>query len=200
MTELEKIIYAKSFIDKLANGIDPISDKPVPQDEIINNVRVTRCLFYVSDILKQVIDNGGTEPPRRLRERKKTPFYITDQQLNSFRFSDKPIPISEITRRINELIDTDRMKSFRYKDIIDWLLELGALKIIENEEGKPRKHPTEIGNELGITLEERYNWYRTYHVVLYDRSAQQFIIDNIRTILEFRQSKNALEIPDIFPD
>lgn len=28
MTESEKIAYAKSFIDKLANGINPIDDKP----------------------------------------------------------------------------------------------------------------------------------------------------------------------------
>ena len=28
MTELEKIAYAKSFIDKLANGINPLDDMP----------------------------------------------------------------------------------------------------------------------------------------------------------------------------
>ena len=30
MTELEKITYAKSFIDKLANGINPLDDTPIP--------------------------------------------------------------------------------------------------------------------------------------------------------------------------
>ena len=52
MTELEKIAYAKSFIDKLANGINPVDDSPVPETDIVNNVRLTRCFFYVSDILR----------------------------------------------------------------------------------------------------------------------------------------------------
>ena len=59
MTELEKIAYAKSFIDKLANGINPLDDTPIPDDDIANNVRLSRCFFYVSDILRQVYENGG---------------------------------------------------------------------------------------------------------------------------------------------
>ena len=51
MTELEKIAYAKSFIDKLANGINPLDDKPIPEGDIANNVRLSRCFFYVADIL-----------------------------------------------------------------------------------------------------------------------------------------------------
>ena len=54
MTELEKIAYAKSFIDKLANGINPINEEAVPDDDLINNVRISRCLFYVSEILERV--------------------------------------------------------------------------------------------------------------------------------------------------
>lgn len=47
------------YIDKLANGINPINDEPAADSDIINNVRLSRCLFYVSDILRQVIDNNG---------------------------------------------------------------------------------------------------------------------------------------------
>ena len=50
MTELEKIEYAKSFIDKLANGINPLDDTPVPDGDIANNVRLSRCFFFVSEI------------------------------------------------------------------------------------------------------------------------------------------------------
>ena len=39
MTELEKIAYAKSFIDKLANGINPLDGTPIPDDDVANNVR-----------------------------------------------------------------------------------------------------------------------------------------------------------------
>ena len=58
MTELEKIAYAKSFIDKLANGINPLDDKPIPEGDIANNVRLSRCFFYVSDILDKCMKTG----------------------------------------------------------------------------------------------------------------------------------------------
>ena len=63
MTELEKTAYAKSFIDKLANGINPLDNQPIEETDIVNNVRISRCLFYVSDILRKVIEAGGVVPP-----------------------------------------------------------------------------------------------------------------------------------------
>ena len=73
MTELEKIEYTKSFIDKLAKGINPLDGTPVPDGELLNNVRISRCMFYVSDILRQVIENGGVKPQKK---EKKAPFEI----------------------------------------------------------------------------------------------------------------------------
>ena len=32
MTELEKLVYTKSFIDKLANGINPLDDSTIPEN------------------------------------------------------------------------------------------------------------------------------------------------------------------------
>ena len=52
MSEKEAILRAKMYIDKLANGIDPVTDKKIPDDEVVNNVKISRCLFYVSSILQ----------------------------------------------------------------------------------------------------------------------------------------------------
>ena len=59
MTELEIMQRAKMYMDKLAQGIDPISGQEVPNDSVLNNVRLARCFFYVSGVLDQVIANGG---------------------------------------------------------------------------------------------------------------------------------------------
>lgn len=52
MTELETMQRAKMYLDKLAQGIDPISGDEVPEDSVLNNVRLARCFFYVSGVLQ----------------------------------------------------------------------------------------------------------------------------------------------------
>ena len=69
MTELEKIAYAKSFIDKLANGINPLDNTPIPDDDIANNVRLSRCFFYVSSILQKEIDRERRKVPKEKNRR-----------------------------------------------------------------------------------------------------------------------------------
>ena len=59
MNDLETMKRAKAYIDMLANGIDPLTDEIIENDSVINNVRISRCLFYVSDVLGRAIDNGG---------------------------------------------------------------------------------------------------------------------------------------------
>ena len=151
MTELEKIEYTKSFIDKLANGINPLDDSSIPEGELLNNVRISRCMFYVSDILRQVIENGGIKPQKKS---KKAPFEITSEQLERFTYSDTPLSLT--------------------------------LKEVENDEGKKKKHPTEMGESLGISEELRHGMYGDYMVVIYNREAQQFVIDNLPSVIALK--------------
>ena len=63
MTELETIQRAKMYMDKLAKGINPIDDTPVPENDAINNVRLSKCFAFVSDVLKRIVENGGMPQP-----------------------------------------------------------------------------------------------------------------------------------------
>ena len=107
MTELEKIAYAKSFIDKLANGINPLNDTPIPDDDIANNVRLSRCFFYVSDILRQVYENGGVTKPKRTP---KIPFSLSAEQRDKFEYSADPISVTEIAKRICAMAENESME------------------------------------------------------------------------------------------
>lgn len=108
MTELEKIAYAKTYIEKLANGINPVTGQVVPDDDVINNVKISRCLFYVSDLLRQVVENGGISQSKA--KIVKQPFQLDYEARKQFRYSESPIPISEIAKRINELIPIKNMQ------------------------------------------------------------------------------------------
>lgn len=185
MTELEKIEYAKSFIDKLANGINPVDNTPVREDDIVNNVRLSRCFFFVSDVLRQVIDNGGVT-------KKKKPwmnFRLSAQQLTAFPYSDSPIPVSEIARRFNELSANEEMKKLSHKDLTNWLLSVGMLAQCSKANGKTSKLPTENGNDIGITTQTRVGQNGEYVITVYNREAQAFIVDNIDAVIDMKYKK-----------
>ncbi len=44
MTEFEKMQRAKMYIDKLANGLDPLTDAEIADDSTLNNVRIPKHL------------------------------------------------------------------------------------------------------------------------------------------------------------
>ena len=47
MTELETLERAKMYMDNLANGINPIDGSVIPDEDIVNNVRLSRCFFIL---------------------------------------------------------------------------------------------------------------------------------------------------------
>lgn len=62
MTEQEKLHRAKHYIDSLANGLNPLDGTLIPEQDVVNNVKISRCLFFVSDVLRKQLD--GHEPKK----------------------------------------------------------------------------------------------------------------------------------------
>ena len=182
MTELEKISYAKSFVDQLANGINPLDGTPIPENDIANNVRLSRCFFFVSDILRQVIENGGIASSKPPRQRKKA-FCMTPEERENLAPSDRPLPVSGIADYLNSLVDLQTVSKISAFTISNWLLQEGLLETVTRPDGKNQKLPTAQGRTCGILTEERTGQYGNYTVVLYDRNAQQFIFDHIDSII-----------------
>ena len=106
-----------------------------------------------------------------------------------FEFSNTPIPISEVSKRINMLLENDSMANLPYTAIRDWLLSLGMLENALDSNGKPTKRPTQQGESLGIILDGRTGLNGPYFVTVYNLAAQHFIIDNLDAIVEFARSQ-----------
>lgn len=181
MTELEMINRAKTYIDKLANGVNPLTDEPVSENDIVNNVRISRCFFYISDLLRRFAEGGF---PEAAKKGKKQPFVITEEQRKRFEFSETPISVSEIARRFNAAVNTEGAVQMRYSGITFWLIESGLLSVDRREDGREVKLPTAAGMELGISQEVRSGANGSYTVVVYNENAQRYIVDNIDAILE----------------
>ena len=182
MNDLELMQHAKDYLDKLANGIDPLTGREAPEDDVINNVRISRCLFYVSDVLRQVIENGGIHV-KAAKNGGKAPFALSFEQRSRYPLIDWPVGVSVIAQRLNELVDLDTMQRLKTTSITKFLLQSGLLCEELGPSGNKNKRPTEAGRALGITTAQRMGQNGEYTVVVYSREAQQFVLDNLDAII-----------------
>ena len=180
MTDREILCRAKEYVDKLANGIDPLTDSPVNENDIVNNIRISRCLFYVSNVLNRVIANGVHLKKKYIS---KQSFSLSKEDLKKLEYYDDPVPITKFLRNINALINENIMKKLSYKSVQAWLVKVGLLENANGKYGNSKLCPTELGNQMGISIKERVNSYNSsYFVIYYDRNAQEFIVANLREI------------------
>lgn len=180
MTEIEKIAYAKSFIEKLAVGIDPTDGTFIPDGEVALNPRVSKCFSYVADILSKIIEN-----PSVLAEICKTDEWIVAPAvLASLKCSASRVGMNTFARRVNDALGSTRKLT---ATVIDkWLLHEGYLAEIATNDNKIIKRPTQKGVNLGITTDEvkKENGQIKYYV-RYNLNAQRFIRDHLSDIIEY---------------
>ena len=184
--DLQTLERAKMYMEKLANGINPIDGSTIPDGDVVNNVRLSRCFFYVADVLHQVIENGGITAKTADQ---KLAFSLPIERREDFAFSQEPITISEIVSRINQLTESENMKKLTHRVVTDWLVEIEALQNEMDAAGKFAKRPTPRGKSLGITTQSRTGMNGVYVIVLYDVQAQHFVLDNLDAAIAHHRSK-----------
>ena len=186
MTELEKVEYAKSFIEKLANGINPLDDTPIPESDIANNVRLSKCFSYVSDVLGQLVENGKKKEKKRQKP-KRNRFYITAEQLQNFPYSQEPITLGEFCNRLESLVDLSKVKHISRGSLPKWLVFVGLISPPNPGERHYGGEITEEGLKMGIDRITYTNKYGTHKAYVLGIEAQRFVIDNVDAFFAFRE-------------
>ena len=179
MTELEIMQRAKMYMEKLSQGIDPISDQQMPEDSVLNNARLARCFSYVSGVLEQVIANGG-----KVVSRPKSDFLITDEELRCVKPSQNPIRITQFIDLIMNAINDPERSRLKPTTITDWLLEKGFMSRQVDGDGKSLRLPTAMGEQIGLSVIFQQGKYKTYQAVCYSEEAQRFLLDHMQEILQ----------------
>ena len=179
MTELETMRRAKAYMDKLAQGIDPVTGREVPGDSVLNDVRLARCFFYVSDVLGHAIARGGAVGGRQ----KLAPFSITAEQLARVPVTQEPVRISQLVERISMAVGDPQMRKLSTTVVTDWLMAKGFLEKQTGPDGKGSRVPTQNGLMIGLSIQTRMGQYGEYRAVLYNPAAQQFVLDHLMDIL-----------------
>lgn len=179
MTEKEILERAKRYVDSLANGINPLTDEPIDENDVVNNIRISRCLFYVSGVLDKVLRGDKSVIPKS----KRLDFAISAEQLEGFQYSEVPLYVSEIADRISALSSDENMKRLSANKITKWLVQSGFMERRTEPTGRVKRYVTPAGIEIGLFQEERDSRHGKYLATLYSIDAQRFIIDNIEAIL-----------------
>ncbi len=179
MDEKTQVETANKYIKLMANGINPLTGEVVSDDDLINNVKISRCLFYVSRILDKYYDGLGTESRKRVRKSK---FYASSEDLSNYNYSNEPIYVSIIADRINECFQKENMRKLSTTTISNWLVTKGYLVVYTREDGRVSKKPTSLGDEIGIKSIYKDGLRGPYMINTYNINAQKFIIDNIDDI------------------
>ena len=89
MADVEKLRKVKQCIDSLAEGLNPFTGQPLPEADIVNDVRVSRSLFLVSAFLQEQMQGTTAKKPG-----KKQAFRLSLEERERVEFSSQPIPAS----------------------------------------------------------------------------------------------------------
>ncbi|MFI3170671.1 MAG: DNA helicase RecQ [Faecalibacterium sp.] len=123
-------------------------------------------------------------------KRGKTPVLPSAAVLARITPAEKPIPISDLTKLINEVLTTVACSTVSAVKVGNWLVSEGFLEVVPHGEGTT-KQPTAQGTALGITQKTRKykNADQAYQVNFYAPTLQGYIIEHIPTILQWEKPK-----------
>ncbi len=180
--DIESIIVLRTVMKSLSTGVDPTSNVPFPSDTLLNSNLLKNCFKETADILSFIeknVDAINDLPHKRVTNQKE-PFHILDDGIKSIPLSDTPVTISKFVFAINEACERSEMKKLRATQITSWLTTQGYLEVVESSDGVLCKSATKHGQTLGITSVKKTNSRDEEYIInLYDKSAQEFILQQV---------------------
>lgn len=194
MDKLQVIQRAKSYMDMLSQGIDPISGELIENDSTLQQERLKKCFSYVSGILDEIIKTNGivAMPVSKFSQeytmaRKKSAFSLNQQQRRNIHISNSPIIPSAFIKNINSVVNVEMMEKLSLKTINKWLLKQGYLseQKVPTVVNKNVKTITSTSANIGVIeqtiVDQKTGEAKTQ--VFFSRQAQEFILDNIESIV-----------------
>ena len=167
-----KVKVAIDWISKLANGVNPIDGSVLPDSDIVNNVHISRCLFYVSRLLEDMGKKKSTQQKHFELE-----FQLTPEIASKVYIAERT-GIAMFVKEINKVIP-ENMQPLVASKATRWLVSAGYLEEQERSDGQKYKVPTELGRSIGITSAWKDGSQGQYLAISYDANAQHFLLENL---------------------
>ena len=168
----KKLRVAIDWISNLANGTNPIDGSTLPDNDIVNNVHISRCLFFVTNLLEDI---GKKKPSSK--KQYELEFQLTPEIVSNVYIAERT-GIAMFVKEINKMIP-ENMKPLSASKVTQWLVSVGYLEEKERGDGHKYKAPTELGISIGITSVWKEGTQGQYLAVAYDANAQLFLLENL---------------------
>lgn len=189
MNETQKILYAKNYIDKMANGQNPLTDAFLPEDDLLNNVKITRCLFYVSSLLQELVElksqdstASTSSDTKRPFNKAKRAFEAPKAAIDAFPYDRRGMYARDIAEYFNAATEKLGMRKVYTTAVYAWLTQNGYLLDVESN-GISYKTTSGKGKAAGITSEPRKDKDGKYYTsVRLGVEAQKIVVTHIDEI------------------
>ena len=179
---------AEMYLRKLSCGVNPLTEESLPESDTCRQERISKCLLYVADYLQQIVcpkpkaaKAEKKEKPKRKHEPANQELALSEETLSKFDYSDEPLSLSAIVRRVNALVpEGSGMIPLMYADVAEVLTQEGYLQKQEGAAGKETNLPTPQGEEKGFSrVEEDIRGHFSIFTKC-NTEAQKFVIANIQ--------------------
>jgi hypothetical protein len=179
--DLMKLDVAIKYVERIADGYNPVNNVPMGNSDILNNPNIIRCMYFIKDVLEEVRSNDGIIGGKKEKP-VAAPFPI--EVLDEFQYKEDQ-SITHVLHQIYEPVEGLNVKKISATKVTAVLKEEGYLLDERNSgTGKTRKVPSVKGEELGIYVVEREYNGRMYQVVTYNQNAQEYIVEILKKMIE----------------
>lgn len=179
VNDCEKLDKAKMVLQKIAKGIDPLTGELIKEESFLNDPRIIRCFYYVTEILDNVRNGTYNRGPNKCAH-----FIITPEQKSKVEFPESKIGVNEFSRCINMCLDINISKKLSGMELNKRLKKLGVLSESETSDGKTRTVTNETSAGYGFEMEKKMFNGNEYEMVVINDKGKKYLLDNIETIME----------------
>lgn len=174
----ERMELAGEYLERLTEGIFPMSGEIAEIDSDLNNPEIVRSLYLILDVHKSL----AKECTSRKKPVTKRMFPL--ECLDNFTYM-KDQSITLFVTQLKELSGIPNVKGISIKLISDWLKKNNYLQdIVDEVTGEKITQVTNAGKEKGIYTEHRKSRFgQEYEVIMYSKEAQHWIVENMSIIL-----------------
>lgn len=178
--DLEKLEVAMKYIDRMADGKNPVKNLPVENDSILNNPNVIRCMYFIKEVLTAVKDSNGMIG-EKVAKPSKSPFPY--ECLSSFQYIEDT-SITHFLAQLKSLSPDPNVRGIATKTVTSWLKSKGYLiDVMDKYTGKPHSEVTDAGLDFGLYMEERTSTRGDYLMIMYSQKAQEYLVANMEKIV-----------------